>query len=249
MGTTACFYFTETAWGYIIYKSRLDSAIKCQLLSFIFLFWGLGFAFAHCHQSYLCLLRVWLIYIEGERWVQLLGGQIAAISGNWMWCTPSYLSAPQCISVHFWHLKPCCQTAQHTGSVAAPRSASLTACRCKVFLLQERLRSGSPTRPSSPLGAEESHILGSWPGGSGESSSPCLSGGLPAEELLQQDVTLVQMDQAQPMLLNTCLIKGFHQARKFQHLIYSTFEACGIITSENTLKAPKVIKLMDNKGV
>lgn len=214
-------------------------------LEFYLPFLGLVFAFAHCHQSHLYLLSTWLTYIEGERWVQLLGGQTAPSSGNWMWCTPLY----QYTSVHLWHLKPCCQTAQHTGSAAAPRSISLTACRCKVFLLQERLCSGSPTRPSSPLGAEGSHVLGLWPGDSGVSSSPCLSEGLPAEQLLQQDMTLVQMDQTQPMLLNTCLIKGFHQAGKFQHLIYSTFEACGTVTSENILKALKVKKLMDNKDV
>lgn len=57
------------------------------------------------------------------------------------------------------------------------------------------------------------------------------------------------MDQLQLMLLNTCLIKGFYQAGKFQHLIYSTFEASGIVTSEKTLKPSKVIKLMDNKDV
>lgn len=31
-------------------------------------------------------------------------------------------------------------------------------------------------------------------------------------------------------------------------MVYSTFEASGIMTTENTLKPPKVIKLMGNKA-
>lgn len=57
--------------------------------------------------------------------------------------------------------------------------------------------------------------------------------------LFHQHLTLVQMHQLHLMLRNTSLIKGFYQAGKFQHLIYSTFEASGITTSENTLKPPR----------
>lgn len=77
-------------------QNQVGKCYKMSTLEFYLPLLGLVFAFAHCHQSHLYLLSAWLTYIDRERWVQLLDGQMAPSSANWMWCTPSY----QYTSVH-----------------------------------------------------------------------------------------------------------------------------------------------------